>query len=115
MGFFDLEITGTFVFLPRMGLSEINEQQACCTIDVLKLKRDVLLGARREAYGAYRVRLVEYRQRRDDGAAVTDLRILSDATTASAHPTVWREMQRQSSLTAELRGSFSSVPEALSW
>ena len=113
--FFDLDIMGTFVFLPRMDLSGIDEQRACYTIDVLKLNRDVLLEARREAYGAYRARLVEYRQLRDDGAAETALRLLSDAITTSAHPTVWREMQRQRSLVDELRGLFSDVPEALSW
>ncbi len=115
LGFFDLEITETFVFLPRMDLSEIDEQRAHYTIDTLKLNRDVLLEARREAYGAYRARLFEYRQRRDDGASGTALRILSDAIMTSAHPTVWREMQRQRSLVGELRDLFSDVPEALSW
>ena len=113
--FFDLEITETFVFLPRMDLSGIDEQRAHYTIDTLKLNRDVLLAARREAYGAYRARLFEYRQRRDDGASVTALRILSHAIMTSAHPTVWREMQRQRSLVDELRDLFSDVPEALSW
>ena len=113
--FFDLEITETFVFLPRTDLSGIDEQRACYTIDTLKLNRDVLLEARREAYGAYRARLVEYRQRRDAGAAETDLKRLSDAITTSAHPTVWREMQRQRSLVGELQDLFSDVPEALSW
>ncbi len=115
LAFFDLEITETFFFLPRMDLSRIDEQRADYTIDILKLNRDVLLAARHEAYGAYRARLVEYRQRRDDGAAETDLKRLSDAITLSAHPTVWREMQRQSSLVDELRILFSDVPEALSW
>ena len=113
--FFDLEIPETFVFLPRIDLPRIDEQRACYTIDVLKLNRDVLLEARREAYGAYRARLVEYRQYRDNGTAEADLRRLSNAITTSAHPTVWREMQRQSSLIGELRNLFSSVPEALSW
>ena len=113
--FFDLEITETFFFLPRMDLSGIDEQRAHYTIDTLKLNRDVLLAARREAYGAYRARLFEYRQCRDDGASGTVLKILSDAIMTSAHPTVWREMQRQSSLVDELRVLFSDVPEALSW
>ena len=115
LAFFDLEITETFVFLPRMDLSRIDEQRAGYTIDLLKLNRDVLLAARREAYRAYRAWLVEYRQRRDNGAAETDLKRLSDAITTSAHPTVWREMQRQSSIVNELRDLFSDVPEALSW
>ena len=113
--FFDLDLAETFVFLPRLGLLRIDEQRVCYTIDVLNLNRDVLLEARSEAYGAYRARLVEYRQYRDDGAAEADLRQRSDAITTSAHPTVWREMQRQSPLIDELRDLFSSVPEALSW
>ena len=113
--FFDLDLMGTFVFLPCIGLPRIDEQRASYTIDVLNLNRDVLLEARCEAYGAYRARLVEYRQRRNDRASRTVLGILSDAITTSAHPTVWREMQRQSSLIGELRDLFSSVPEALSW
>jgi hypothetical protein len=113
--FFDLEITETFFFLPRRGLSGIDKRRACYTIGTLKLNRDVLLEARREAYGTYRARLVEYRQCRDKGADETDLRIQSDAIMAIAHPTVWREMQRQRSLVEELRDLFSDVPEALSW
>ena len=49
--FLDLEIVDTFMFLPREGLSEIDEARAGYTIEVLKLNRDVLLAARREAYG----------------------------------------------------------------
>ncbi len=113
--FFDLDLMGTFVFLPRIDLPRIDEQRASYTIDVLDLNRDVLLEARHEAYRAYRAWLVEYRQYRDDGVAEADLRQLSDAITTSAHPTVWREMQRQSSLIGELWDLFSSVPEALSW
>lgn len=114
LAFFDLEITETFVFLPRLDLSGIDEQRAHYTIDTLKLNRDVLLTARRAAYGAYRALLFEYRQRRDDGASGTALGI-SNAIMTSAHPTVWREMQRQRSLVGELRDLFSDVPEALSW
>ena len=32
-----------------------------------------------------------------------------------AHPTVWREMQRQHLLVDELRALFLAVPEALDW
>ena len=49
--FLDLEIVDTFMFLPKEGLSEIDEARAGYTIEVLKLNRDVLLAARREAYG----------------------------------------------------------------
>ena len=113
--FLDLEIVDTFRFLPRDGLPDVDELRAEYTIDVLKLNRDVLLEARREAYGAYRARLSEYRGRRDGGANKADLGHLKGAITTSAHPTVWREMQRQQALIDELRALFEEVPEALAW
>ena len=113
--FFDLEIVGTFMFLPREGLSEIEELRAGYSVEVLKLNRDVLLAARREAYGAYRARLREYRDLRDNGGGEAELGILRDAIMKSSHPTVWREMQRQQSAIEELRTLFQDVPEALDW
>ena len=113
--FLDLEIVDTFMFLPRENLQRIDEERAEHTIEVLKLNRDILLQARRESYGAYRARLVEYRDRRDSGASHAELGILREAITTSMHPTVWREMQRQQALIDELRGLFRDVPEALAW
>ena len=115
LAFVDLEIVDTFMFLPREDLQGVDEERAEYTIEVLKLNRDVLLEARREAYGAYRARLVEYRSLRDSGASDADLGILRDAITSSAHPTVWREMQRQQAVIDELRVLFLDVPEALNW
>ena len=113
--FLDLEIVDTFRFLPREDLSTVEEVRACYTIEVLDLNRDVLIAARHEAYGAYRARLYEYRRRRDDGADDAELGNLRDAIKASAHPTVWREMQRQQSLIEDLQRLFDEVPEALNW
>ena len=69
LAFVDLEIVDTFMFLPRQDLQGVNEERAEYSIEVLKLNRDVLLEARREAYGTYRARLVEYRVHRDGGAS----------------------------------------------
>ena len=115
LGFLDLEIVDTFMFLSRENLPEVDELRAEYTIDVLKLNREVLRAARREAYGTYRARLYEYRDRRDDGANEADLGHLRDAIRTSAHPTVWREMQRQREFIGELRTLFEEVPEALTW
>lgn len=82
---------------------------------MLKLNRDVLVEARREAYGTYRARLREYRGLRNGGASDADLRTLRHAIMTIAHPTVWREMQRQHLLVDELRALFLEVPEALDW
>ena len=103
------------MFLPRESLHGVDEERAEYTIEVLKLNRDVLLEARREAYGAYRARLVEYRGLRNNGASEADLGMLRDGITTSMHPTVWREMQRQHDVIDELRVLFLEVPEALDW
>ena len=115
LGFLYLEIVDTFMFLPRKCLPEVDELRAEYTINVLKLNREVLRAARREAYGTYRARLYEYRDRRDDGANEAALGHLRDAIRTSAHPTVWREMQRQREFIGELRTLFEEVPEALTW
>ena len=62
LSFLDLEILETFWFLPRDGLSRIDESRAEYTIEILKLNRDVLLKARRNAYGSFQARLREYRE-----------------------------------------------------
>lgn len=110
-----LDLVGTFVFLPIVGLDALDAERARYTIDLLALNRDLLLAARREAYGSYRARLTEYRQLRDNGGDGASLRIMSQAIAASAHPTVWYEMQRWHSRIPELQRLFSDVPEALEW
>ena len=113
--FFDLEITDTFLFVPRNGLSKTNSARSKYTIDLLKLNRDVLLRARRNAYGNYRARLQEYISRRENGADEIELERLKTEIPAGDHPTVWREMQRQRRDIEELRRLFADVPEALGW
>ena len=115
LAFLDLEIEETFLFLPRVDLSQVDETRADYSIDVLKLNRDVLLAARRESYGSYRARLFEYRGIRDNGASEAELGNLRDAIMTMAHPTVWREMQRQQSVIDDLQPLFLDVPEALAW
>ena len=115
LNFFDLEIVETFRFLPAENLPAIDGKRACYTIEVLKLNRDVLIEARREAYGMYRARLSEYRELRDRGSAASKLDIRKKAILSSAHPTVWREMQRQYRRIDELRRLFTDVCEALRW
>ncbi|MXY04633.1 MAG: hypothetical protein F4Y55_02040 [Gammaproteobacteria bacterium] len=113
--YFVLEIVDTFLFLPCEGLSLADEQRADYTIKLLDLNREYLRIARGEAYGAYRARLVEYRKERKRRAPAKALARLADAIIASAHPTVWREMQRQYSQISEVATLFEDVPEALDW
>ena len=115
LAFVDLEIVDTFMFLPREDFQGVDEERAEYASEVLKLNRDVLLEARREAYGAYRARLAEYRGLRDSGASDADLGFLREGIVTSMHPTVWREMQRRHDVIEELRVLFLDVPEALDW
>ncbi len=114
--YFDLEIVDTFLFLSCEGLSQADEQRAEYTIDLLKLNREHLWVARGEAYSAYRARLVEYwHKKRERTASARDLAQLASAIVESAHPTVWREMQRQRTKIREIETLFDDVPEALHW
>ena len=113
--FLALEIEETFLFLPRENLDGADETRAEYTIKLLKLNRDVLSRARRQAYGHFRARLVEYRRDRDSGASAAQLRTKREAIRTCDHPTVWREMQRQQNDVPELRRLFTEVPEALRW
>ena len=115
LNFLYLEMEDTFYFLPGGGLSQMDELRAQYSICVLKLNREVLLKARREAYESYHARLFEYRGLRDNGAGNESLGRRRDAIVSSAHPTVWREMQRQHAKLSRLRALFQDVPEALGW
>lgn len=115
LDFLDLDIVDTFWFMPRETGGRIDRERAAYTIDTLKLNRDVLLEARRHTYGVCRALLRDYRQLCDDGASAAELARQRDAILTMAHPTVWREMQRQRGLVPELRKLFGSVPDAVHW
>ena len=113
--FLDLDISGTFLFLCKGNSSRIDAARAQYTIHTLNLNREMLIVGRRTSYRAYRLLLSDYRKQRDTGAAADELDTLKEAILSSAHPTVWREMQRQYPLIDELRDLFADVPEALAW
>ena len=115
LDYLGLEIVDTFLFLACEGLGRTDEERTEYTIDLLDLNREHLRAARREAYDAYRARLVEYRKERDSGAPAKALDRLASAIAASAHPTVWREMQRQHARIDDMTTLFGDVPEALCW
>ena len=110
-----LDLLGTFRFLPREDVSREDEIRANYTITVLQLNRDVLTESRRRAYDDYRARLYEYHVHRADGSTESELMPLKEGLLTSAHPTVWREMQRQQARLGDLQRLFSEVPEALAW
>ena len=113
--FFDIDIIDTFMMLPREDLDHRDMARADFTLDVLDLNRDVLLYARGNAYGSYRARLYEYREKRDRGVPMAELELLIAGLKKMPHPTVFAEMQRSHADVAELHAMFETVPEALLW
>ena len=114
LGFLALDLEGTFMVLSRDDLPTIARKRTEFTIETLKLNRDVLLEARRTAFGSYRARLHEYVSMRDVATA-EELGRLVDGLRAMPHVTVWAEMKRQCSFVPDLDQLFSSAPEALGW
>ncbi|WP_171181855.1 hypothetical protein [Ruegeria sp. HKCCD8929] len=115
LDFFTIDLLGTFFVLPREELTGIAADKAEFTIETLNLNRDLLLEARQNAFGGYRARLREYRNRRDAVADASELKALRDDLMATPHPTIWEEMKRQAPDIPQLAALFATVPEALGW
>ena len=115
LAFFTIDLMGTFFVLPRAELVGDAADRADFTIETLRLNRDLLLVARRNALGGYRARLSEYRTRRDAAAGAGELQALRDDLLATPHPSIWEEMKRQAPHIPELDALFAGVPEALGW
>jgi uncharacterized protein (TIGR02646 family) len=111
-----LDIAGdTFVFRPIPGLDGVQFERAEYTIELLKLNRDVLLRARRDAFKNFLLRLQEYVTTRDRGDPVPALKAIVTSIQRMQHPSVWREMCRQAQSIGMLQGLFDRAPEALNW
>ncbi len=116
LAFLELDLLGTFYFLPVETLADRDRQRAEYTLDVLRLNdRDYLLAARAEAFDSYRARLIEYIHEKKSGSPPDQLDIRIKALRKMQHPTVWQEMQRQQAWIAELKELFDRAPEALAW
>jgi len=116
LGYLELEMDKTFYLLPRPGLSKRDRQRAEYTIELLHLNdRDLLPRARRNAFGSFRARLIEYEKKKRQRVAATILQNLVMDLLQTPHLTVWAEMKRQRNHYAELAGLFRHVPEALNW
>jgi hypothetical protein len=114
LAFLMLDLRDTFHLVPVHDPGTTQYLRASYTIDVLRLnRRDLLVEARRDAFGGYRARLSEYVLRRDIGAAQDELERLANGFRTAPHATVWVEMKRQHRLLHELSDLFARVPEAL--
>ncbi|MCE7986241.1 MAG: hypothetical protein DYG89_34120 [Caldilinea sp. CFX5] len=110
-----LDLRNTFEFQPLPGLTDRDRERAIFTRDTLALNRDILVVARRHAYESYRARLREYIVERECDTPTLQLSLLVESLQRLQHPTVWREMQRQQQVLADLRSLFEQAPEALNW
>jgi uncharacterized protein (TIGR02646 family) len=114
--FLALDLLGTFLILPRRGLTAKDRRRAEYTIERLGLSvREDLTVARANHYSLYRARVKEYVQWRDDGVPPSQLNQLSGLLRTMDHPFVWFEMKRQRERILELSELFRVVPEALDW
>ncbi|QRN96754.1 hypothetical protein JRI60_48560 [Archangium violaceum] len=114
--FLMLDLKETFLFMPIAAKGSKDHARAEYTLNILRLNaREFLPVARAEAFSGYRARLSEYVSLREQGAPQTALARRIHSIQRAAHPTVWREMQRQHRQHPELRNLFREAPEALGW
>jgi uncharacterized protein (TIGR02646 family) len=110
-----LDLLETFRFRSIATKGTRHHQRASYTIETLKLNRDVLLEARKQAFEDYLAQLDRYVHKKRAGASVEALAEIRDTIACRQHPTVWREMQRQHDKHDSLRPLFAAAPEAACW
>lgn len=116
MDFLILDLAGTFYIEPLARKGTKDYARADYTRTVLRLNaRDYLPESRANAFEGYRALLAEYVSLRGKDAPWPELDRRIHAIQRGAHPTVWKEMQRQHKQHRELRELFRAAPEALSW
>ena len=116
----DLKSTFKFVIIAK---DFKDKQKADYTYnEVLRLnEREFLRIARENAYGNFKARLYQYNDQKTKGSSQTKLDKLIKGIQSEAHPTVWKEMQRQYSkgflvnIDKQLNDFFMYSPEALNW
>jgi 5-methylcytosine-specific restriction endonuclease McrA len=117
----DLTSTFKFVIIAKQGSKE-NQKADYTYNEVLRLNdREFLRKARESAYGNYIARLYEYTDQKSKGAVKAKLDKMINGIKNEAHPTVWKEMQRQhlkgilKLINKDLDELFIQSPESLSW
>lgn len=118
-----LDLSSTFKFVVIKEAGTTDAQKADYTFNmVLRLnEREFLRKARENAYTNYKSRLGYYSCEKFKGTAQNKLDTLIENLKQEAHPTVWKEMQRQHSIgilnkiDEDLDDLFVKSPEALKW
>lgn len=109
------QVQGTFVIMPADAANEEMKARAVFTIDVLGLNREVIRLARKNAYGGYRARLIEYVKKKEEMADEAELEALREDILMTPHLTVFAEMRRQRDWLPELAALFDAAPEINAW
>jgi uncharacterized protein (TIGR02646 family) len=116
LDFLELDLSGTFFFLPRGRKRSRIYERAEYTIDILALnRRPELSKARHHAYRGYHAILEQYVNRKQANVQKVKLALYCKTIQEMHHPSVWKEMQRQAALLLELKPLFQAAPEALLW
>lgn len=119
-----LDLESTFKFVITAQPNTIEYKRADYTFnEVLRLndQREFLRKARETAYSNYKSRLGYYNVLKNSQPDSPKLERMIIALKSEAHPTVWKEMQRQYEMgllkrfDMDLDDLFSQCPEALSW
>lgn len=114
--FIQLDLLGTFRFLPVGSRGSIQYQRGDYTIKLLRLnEREFLCEARQNAYEAFVDKLRRYIQDRDSGLSQPALNKIIHSLRRMNHQTVWQEMKRRQQVIPELKSLFAQAPEALKW
>lgn len=110
-----LDLRETFRFVATAVKGSRAYERAQYTIDKLKLNRDPVVKARREAFKDYLAHLKNYVAAKSAKEGPHALDEARESITRRQHPTVWREMQRQHDKHPLLKPLFTAAPEAASW
>jgi len=116
LDFMQLDLLGTFHFLPSGRAKSKKHERGDYTIKLLRLnEREFLREARQNAYDSFVARLERYIKRRDSGASPTELNKIIRPLQRMGHQAVWQEMKRRHQVITELKTLFNQAPEALGW
>jgi uncharacterized protein (TIGR02646 family) len=95
--FLELDIWGTFHYVPKQKLIKKDKLKAKYTIELLKLNsRDYLLRARRAAYQSFLDSIYQYDARKKNRASKKELKERLEGLLAMPHPTVLEQIRRNS-------------------
>lgn len=106
-------IGGTFRFDPLNEDDQLSYDRADSTITILRLNREVLTRARKNAFTGYIDRLAQYARRKKEDGPDDELRSRQKDIAISPHRTVWLEIKRQKNLIPIAKVLFEEAPETL--